>query len=116
VIAGRGRVLACRELGWTEVPTIRLDHLDEAQKRAFMIADNRLTEISQWDDKLLAEQLRELSLLDLEFSLDATGFEIAEIDRQMPSRPSMMGRPSVPAGIFGCSDGTASSVGIRPMP
>jgi hypothetical protein len=80
VIAGHGRVLACRELGWTEVPTIRLDHLDEAQKRAFMIADNRLTEISQWDDKLLAEQLRDLSLLDLEFSLDATGFEIAEID------------------------------------
>jgi DNA modification methylase len=80
VIAGHGRVLACRELGWTEVPTIRLDHLDEAQKRAFMIADNRLTEISQWDDKLLAEQLRELSLLDLEFSLDATGFEIGEID------------------------------------
>jgi DNA modification methylase len=80
VIAGHGRLLACRELGWTEVPTIRLDHLDEAQKRAFMIADNRLTEISQWDDKLLAEQLRELSLFDLEFSLDATGFEIAEID------------------------------------
>src|SRR6266852_5680557 len=44
VIAGHGRLLACRELGWTEVPTIRLDHLSEAQARAFMIADNRLTE------------------------------------------------------------------------
>jgi DNA modification methylase len=80
VIAGHGRVLACRELGWREVPTICLEHLNEAQRRAFMVADNRLTETSVWDDRLLAEQLRELSLLDLDFSLEATGFEIAEID------------------------------------
>lgn len=80
VIAGHGRVLACRELGLTEAPTICLDHLSDAQKRAFMIADNRLTENSLWDDKLLAEQLQQLSVLDLNFSLDATGFEIAEID------------------------------------
>jgi hypothetical protein len=45
-----------------------------------MIADNRLTETSVWDDRLLAEQLKELSLLDLDFSLDATGFEMGEID------------------------------------
>jgi hypothetical protein len=80
VIAGHGRVLACLELGWSEVPTICLEHLNEAQRRAFMVADNRLTETSVWDDRLLAEQLRELSLLDLDFSLEATGFEIAEID------------------------------------
>jgi hypothetical protein len=43
--------------GWSEVPTIRLEHLSEAQKWAFMIADNRLTEIALWDDRLLAEQL-----------------------------------------------------------
>jgi ParB-like chromosome segregation protein Spo0J len=61
VIAGYGRVLACLEPGWTKVPTIRLEHLSEAQKRAFMIADNRLTETSVWDDVLLAEQLKELS-------------------------------------------------------
>jgi len=53
VIAGHGRLLACRDLGWTEVPTICLDHLSEAQARAFMIADNRLTEIATWDDQLL---------------------------------------------------------------
>jgi DNA modification methylase len=80
VLAGHGRILACRELGWTEVPTIRLDHLTEAQARAFMIADNRLTENSVWDDRLLAEQLRELSILDLDFDLTATGFDVAEID------------------------------------
>jgi ParB-like chromosome segregation protein Spo0J len=44
VIAGHGRLLACRELGWSEVPTLCLDHLTPAQARAFMIADNRLTE------------------------------------------------------------------------
>ncbi|MBV9859632.1 MAG: site-specific DNA-methyltransferase [Alphaproteobacteria bacterium] len=85
VIAGHGRLLACRELGWSEVPTIALDHLSEAQARAFMIADNRLTEIASWDDRLLAEQLHELSLLDLDFSLELTGFEIGEIDLRIQS-------------------------------
>ena len=80
VIAGHGRILACRQLGWREVPSIRLEHLTEAQARAFMIADNRLTENSTWDDRLLAEQLHDLSVLDLDFSLEATGFEMGEID------------------------------------
>jgi DNA modification methylase len=80
VIAGHGRILACRQLGLSEVPVIRLERLTEAQVHAFTIADNRLTENSVWDDKLLAEQLHELSLLDLDFSLEATGFEMGEID------------------------------------
>ena len=80
VVAGHGRILACKLLGWTEVPTICLDHLTEAQARAFMIADNRLTENSTWDDRLLAEQLQELSLLELDFSIEAVGFQMAEID------------------------------------
>jgi len=85
VIAGHGRILACQRLGWTEVPTIRLDHLTEAQARAFMIADNRLTDISVWDDRLLAEQLKELSVLDLDFSLEITGFSMGEIDLRIES-------------------------------
>src|ERR1700704_6354302 len=80
VIAGHGRLLACRQLGRREVPTISLEHLSEAQARTFMIADNRLTEIARWDDRLLGEQLRELSEIDLDFSLEVTGFEIGEID------------------------------------
>jgi ParB-like chromosome segregation protein Spo0J len=80
VIAGHGRIMACKELGWTKVPTISLEHLSEAQARAFMIADNRLTENSVWDDRLLAEQLKELSVLDLDFSLETTGFGMGEID------------------------------------
>ena len=67
-------------LAWRGVPTIRLDHLTEAQAKAFMIADNRLTENSTWDERLLAEQLRNLSVLDLDFSLEATGFAMGEID------------------------------------
>ena len=69
VVAGHGRIAACQLLGLNEVPTILLDHLSEAQIRAFMIADNRLTETSAWDDQLLAEQLKELSELNLDFSL-----------------------------------------------
>src|SRR5438270_1548675 len=80
IIAGHGRVLAGREVGITEVPTLCLDHLTAAQARAFMIADNRLTEIATWDDQLLAQQLKDLSLLGLDFSIELTGFEMAEID------------------------------------
>ena len=72
IIAGHGRVLAGRAVGITEVPTICLDHLTPTQTRAFMIADNRLTEIAAWDDRLLAQQLKDLSLLGLDFSLEIT--------------------------------------------
>jgi ParB-like chromosome segregation protein Spo0J len=80
LIAGYGRVLACQLLGWRNVPTIRLDHLSPAQAKAFAIADNRLSESSAWNDRLLAQQLQELSVLDLEFDLEAIGFDMGEID------------------------------------
>jgi len=80
IIAGHGRVLAAQALGWTEVPAIQLAHLSAVQQRAFAIADNRLTENSSWDEELLAESLRELASLDLDFSLEVTGFTMAEID------------------------------------
>src|SRR5256885_6341830 len=85
VIAGHGRLLACRELGWSEVPTLCLDHLTPAQARAFAIADNRLTEIATWDDRLLAQELKELSLLRLDFNIEVTGFEMGEIDFRIAS-------------------------------
>jgi len=85
VICGHGRLAACRELGWTEVPTLCLDHLTPAQARALMIADNRLTEIAVWNDRLLAQQLKDLSLLGLDFSIEVTGFEIGEIDLRIAS-------------------------------
>ena len=85
VVCGHGRLSACRELGWSEVPTLCLDHLTPAQARAFMIADNRLTEIATWDDRLLAEQLKDLSLIGLDFSIEVTGFEMGEIDLRIAS-------------------------------
>src|SRR5205085_12549559 len=85
VICGHGRLLACRELGWTEVPTVCLDHLTTAQAQAFMIADNRLTEISSWDARLLAEQLKDLSLHGLDFNIEVIGFEMGEIDLRIAS-------------------------------
>ena len=85
ITAGHGRWLAGREFGITEVPTLCLDHLTPAQARAFMIADNRLTEISVWDDRLLARQLKELSLVGLDFDIEVTGFEMGEIDLRIAS-------------------------------
>jgi DNA modification methylase len=85
IIAGHGRWLAGREFGITEVPTLCLDHLTPAQARAFMIADNRLSEISVWDDRLLARQLKELSLVGLDFDIEVTGFEMGEIDLRIAS-------------------------------
>jgi DNA modification methylase len=80
VVAGHGRLQACGQLGWTSAPTISLAHLTPAQAKAFVIADNRLTENSEWNDRLLAEQLKELSGLNLDFEIDVTGFELPEID------------------------------------
>lgn len=80
VIAGHGRIEAAKLLGIGEVPTIRLDHMTEAQKRAYVIADNRLAENAGWDRELLALELQYLSDLDLDFDATITGFETPEID------------------------------------
>jgi hypothetical protein len=87
VLAGHGRLAAARSLGFTRVPTIALDHLNEAEARAFMIADNRLAELSAWDDRRLASQLGDLSALDLDVAIAATGFapnEISLMTREQP--------------------------------
>ena len=78
LIAGHGRLQAATNLSLQVIPCIRIEHLSEAQKRAFILADNRLTELASWDSKLLASELQFLS--DLEFDIELTGFETAEID------------------------------------
>lgn len=80
ILAGHGRVLACEKLGWKTVPTISIDHLSATQKRAFMIADNRLQENSSWNNELLAQHLKILSDVELDFDLELTGFDTGEID------------------------------------
>jgi len=80
VIAGAGRILALQQLGWSTVLVLRVTHLTPAEALAFAIADNRLTENSTWDDRLLGEIFQDLARLDLNFDLDVTGFSVAEID------------------------------------
>jgi len=80
VIAGHGRLLAAQELGIIHVPTICLEHLTEQQIQAYVIADNKLAENAIWNERLLAEQFKALSSVELDFSLEVTGFDMGEID------------------------------------
>lgn len=80
IIAGHGRVEAAKKLGLETVPCVRLEHLSEAQKRAYILADNKLAEKAGWDPEILKIELQHLSSLDLDFEITLTGFEMAEID------------------------------------
>lgn len=80
VIAGHGRLLAAKLLNLESVPTIYLNHMTPEQKRAYVIADNKLAENAGWDESLLAMELEALTELDLDFDITLTGFEMAEID------------------------------------
>ena len=77
IIAGHGRVLAAQKLGLEMVPTIEASHLSEAQRRAYVIADNRLALDAGWDDEMLRVELKDLG--DADFDLSLTGFELDEI-------------------------------------
>ena len=97
IIAGHGRVMAARKLGMADVPCIRLAHLSDAQKRAYIIADNKLALNAGWDEEILA-----LELLDLrgeDFALPLSGFTSEELEQifsafdvsplgEMPQMPS----------------------------
>lgn len=80
VIAGHGRVEAAKKLGLDTVPCLRLEHLSDAQKRAYILADNKLAEKAGWDREILAIELQHLTTLDVDFDVTITGFEMAEID------------------------------------
>jgi DNA modification methylase len=81
ILVGHCRIESAKLLGFTEVPTIRVSHLNSAQKRAFALADNRLAEDASWDFEILAVELKELSEINLDVVVESTGFESAEIDR-----------------------------------
>jgi DNA modification methylase len=78
ILAGHGRHAAARQLGMSEVPTIQVEHLTPAQRRAYILADNKLAELAGWDRDLLRIQIEELD--NLEFDLGLTGFSIPEIE------------------------------------
>ncbi|MCP3460020.1 ParB N-terminal domain-containing protein [Bradyrhizobium sp. CCGUVB23] len=106
VLAGAGRLQAACDLDYAEVPTIQVKHLSEDQKTAFVIADNQLAAISKWNDPVLAAQLKALSVAKIDFDIEVTGFEAAEIDLRieqsidldMNGSDPVDALPAIPAG------------------
>jgi ParB-like chromosome segregation protein Spo0J len=87
IIAGHGRVMAARKLGKDTVPAVRLSHLTEMQRKAYILADNKLALNAGWDDELLRIEIKEL--LDNQFSMDLLGFDVEEITRLMDAGISL---------------------------
>lgn len=90
IIAGHGRVEASKQLGIEKIPCVYIEGLTEEQRRAYIIADNRLTELGGWDMEIISEELAELKALD--FDISTTGFNIDDIifdefDDDLPTQP-----------------------------
>jgi DNA modification methylase len=94
IIAGHGRVEAAKLLGMQSVPTLRLSHLSAADKRAYIIADNRLAEKAGWDRELLAIELQ--ALIDLDFDIELTGFETGAVDIILEDAQEASDKPAGP--------------------
>ena len=98
IIAGHGRVMAAKKLGLEEVPVIEASHLTEAQRRAYVIADNRLALDAGWDEEMLRVEFAELE--ELGFDLELTGFDADELSAAMGLDEELDGKaPSVDGGI-----------------
>nr|WP_306265446.1 DNA methyltransferase [Pararhizobium sp. IMCC3301] len=80
IVAGHGRVAAAKRLGFAEVPTVKLGHLSAAERRAYVIADNRLAELAGWDRDILKIEFQALVEMDIAFELEISGFETTELD------------------------------------
>ena len=89
IIAGHGRLHAARKLGLTEVPVIVLDHLSESQKRAYIIADNKLAENAGWDEDALRSELA--ALQEEDFNVGLIGFEDDELARLLAAQDATAG-------------------------
>ena len=80
ILAGHGRAEAAKLLDMTLVPTVPIHHLSRERKRAFMLADNRLAALSDWNQEVLAVELKDLSTLELDFHFEVTGFDTVDVD------------------------------------
>jgi len=103
ILAGHGRVEAARLLAWAAVPCLRLDHMSADEKRAYVLADNKLALNAGWDEDLLAAELGALMSSDLGFDIGVTGFSIPEIDGVLdavsPEEPNDPGDDAVPEDV-----------------
>ena len=95
IIAGHGRVLAARKLELDAVPCIRLNHLSDTQRRAYIIADNKIAMNAGWDEELLALELTELT--EFGVNMDLTGFTVDEI-AVLDGVRELDGMPELPTG------------------
>lgn len=111
IIAGHGRVEAAKLLGMERVPTIRLSHLSPAERRAYILADNKLAENAGWDGELLALELGELA--EVGFDLELTGFSMGEIDVVLDTAAQASPDPRMESVdvIPDMADGTVSKLG-----
>jgi DNA modification methylase len=107
IIAGHGRVEAAKLVGIEAIPTVRLSHLSEADKRAYLIADNALATKAGWDGEILAIELQ--GLIDLGFDVELTGFETAEIDLVLEEWQEASGAPEPADQAPECNPGSATS-------
>lgn len=89
IIAGHGRLLAAQKLQLKQVPVIILDHLSETQKRAYILADNRLAELAGWDQEMLRMELE--ALRELSFDLTVTGFNDKDLDLLLSQQIAALG-------------------------
>lgn len=96
IIAGHGRVMAAKKLGINEVPCIELSHLTEAQRRAYVIADNKLALNAGWDDEMLRVEFQELQ--ELGFDVELTGFSMDEINALQFDSDCETGMPALKDG------------------
>lgn len=80
ILAGHGRLAGARQLGMDKVPCVRIETMTESQKRAYVLADNKLALNAGWDEEILALELQDLLVIDETFDVGVTGFSIAEVD------------------------------------
>ena len=116
ILAGHGRVAAAKLLGMAEVPCVRIETMSADEKRAYVIADNKLALNAGWDEELLAEELKSLLAIDLDFDIGVTGFSIPEVNSLIeglaPEEPGDPRRISCLKTALGCAvPATSGSLG-----
>src|SRR5262249_24814273 len=107
IIAGHGRFEAAKLLGLQAVPALRLSHLSPSEKRAYLIADNRLAELAGWDRDMLATELQ--ALLDCEFDVELTGFDLGEVESMLNTGKQAGIETADGQGVANTSSGSAIS-------